>query len=426
MVLWLCGCLLCVDAQRVITVDEMFGLADKNSKVLKPFLTNSEEAEQAIKEAKNGKLPDINLQLSVSYLGDGTITDRDFSNVMRADIPHFGNTFYLEASQVVFAGGAIDAGIRLAELASGMASLEKEKQRQQVRMLLIGQYLDLYKLYNSRKVYEKNIALTEKLLSDIRNRLEQGVALKTDVTRYELQLSSLQLQLTRMNNSIDILNRNLTTAIGLEGQTILPDTTLTAQSLPLSSSGEWDRLTSNSSLALHQASLQIDMEKQQRRIAHAQLLPSVALVASNHLDGPVTIDIPAIDKNFNYWYVGVGMKYQISSLFKTKQSLRKSDFAIQRAVENLDNAQEQTSLAIKEAYSNYTETYTVRQTQEKNVELAQSNYDVVKARYLEGMALISDMLDASNALLDAELGLENAKISTLFCYYKMKFISNTL
>ena len=44
------------------------------------------------------------------------MTDRDFSNAKGISQPHFGNSFSLQAEQVVYAGGAINAGIRMAEL----------------------------------------------------------------------------------------------------------------------------------------------------------------------------------------------------------------------------------------------------------------------------------------------------------------------
>ncbi len=60
-----------------------------------------------------------------------------------------------------------------------------------------GQYLDLYKIDNRIKVYEKNIELNRQLIDDIKAKQTQGMALKNDITRYELQMESLKLGLTR-------------------------------------------------------------------------------------------------------------------------------------------------------------------------------------------------------------------------------------
>ena len=56
-------------------------------------------------------------------------------------------------------------------------------------------------------------------------------------------------------------------------------------------------------------------------------------------------------------------------------------------------------------------------TQEKQVELANQNYAVVKNRYDNDLALLTDMLDASNI---------NARINMLYNYFKLKYITNTL
>jgi len=81
---------------------------------------------------------------------------------------------------------------------------------------------------------------------------------------------------------------------------------------------------------------------------------------------------------------------------------------------------------VKDAYVRYKESFTIRDTQMKSLELAQQNYQVVNNRYMNGLALITDMLDASNQKLQAELKLVNAEINILFNYYKLKKTVGTL
>lgn len=65
-------------------------------------------------------------------------------------------------------------------------------------------------------------------------------------------------------------------------------------------------------------------------------------------------------------------------------------------------------------------------TQKKSLELAEQNYDVINNRYLNDLALITDMLDAGNSKLSAELQVVNARINILFNYYKLKKATGTL
>lgn len=60
------------------------------------------------------------------------------------------------------------------------------------------------------------------------------------------------------------------------------------------------------------------------------------------------------------------------------------------------------------------------------MELAERNYNTVLTRYSADMALITDMLDAANARLDAEQALVNARINIIYCYYKLLFTTGKI
>ncbi len=412
---------------RVITIEEMFQLADQNSKSLRPMFTAIDEAHEGVRVAKNDWLPNIEASLSFSYLGDGTIMNRDFTQVERAPIPHFGNNFSLEVSQIIYSGGAVSNGVKLAQLQEQNARLGWENSRNQVRFMLVGYYFDLFKQKNLLKVYEQNIEQTQRLLQDIRAKQREGLALKNDITRYELLLSDLEFTVISIKNTIDILNRNLLTHLGIEGTSqIIPDEAILSQVLPLANENYWQNAAAENSPALKQLELAVQMNKHQDKIVKSARFPHVAFVAGNHFDGPITIEVPPINKNFNYWYLGVGVKYNFGSLYKTNKEARRSKLTIRRAQEQYDDAQEQTELAVEAAYVRYMEAYDQLTTRRKNVELAVQNYGVIENRYRNELSLITDMLDASNSKLLAEVQLANAQIDIAFNYYKLLYLTGTL
>ena len=94
--------------------------------------------------------------------------------------------------------------------------------------------------------------------------------------------------------------------------------------------------------------------------------------------------------------------------------------------ENKSIAMDEINQAIDAKYIRYNETIDVYNTQLKSVELANQNYLVIKNRYVNDLVLITEMLDAENSLLDAELNAENAKINILYHYYLLKKISGTI
>lgn len=155
-------------------------------------------------------------------------------------MPHFGNNFALEVSQVIYAGGVVNRGIEIGKLQEQMTGFSLESEREKLRFMLVGYYLDLFKQKNLLRVYEQNIALTHQVLADIKAKHTEGVALGNDVTRYELQLSNLELTYTQIRNVITILNNNLVTILGLpNGTSVEPDTTLVSRFMPLDDVGYW-------------------------------------------------------------------------------------------------------------------------------------------------------------------------------------------
>lgn len=429
MALWLavlCSCYVCAQS-RVMGIEEMFRLADENSKSIQAYRTGKAAADEALRAARAQRLPDITASASASYLGNGRLWDRDFGNGMRVPMPHFGNNFALEATQVLYAGGAISSGIALAELGQQSAELDWQKNRQDIRFLLTGYYLELYKLDNQARVLKDNLRLTDRVIDNVRARREQGTALKNDITRYELQKEQLLLQLEQVQDARKIMNHRLVTTLHLPDDTeVCPDTTLLEARIEALAEDDWQALAGQNNLDLRLARVQVEVNKQQVRQERSARLPQISLVAVDHLDGPITIEVPVLDNNFNYWYVGVGVRYSFSALFKNTRKLRQARLNVLRAQEQNDLAREQVENDVQAGYTNFLTAFTDLRTQEKSVLLADENYDVVSNRYVNEMALLTDMLDASNMKLSADLSLVNARINVIYHYYRMKYLTHTL
>ena len=414
-------------SKQVLGINDIFRLADENSQSIRTYKTGKEAADEAVKAAKSERLPDIGVSLSFSYLGDGYLWDRDFTNGQNIPMPHFGNNFALEAQQVIYAGGAINSGIALAELGQKMSELDWQKNRQEIRFLLTGYYLDLYKLSNQMQVLQKNLDLTEQVIRNMKVRRTQGTALKNDITRYELQKETLKLQLAKVQDACKIMNHQLVTTLHLPaGTEIIPDPTLLEKEVKALAENDWQQLATQSNVGLQQAQLAVKMNEQKAKLERSELLPKIALVAGEHLDGPITIEVPVLNNNFNYWYVGVGVKYNLSSLFKNNKKVRQAKLNIRKSQEEYILAQEQIENGVQANYVNFLTSFTDLRTQKKSVELANQNYSVTSNRYKNDLALLTDMLDASNMKLSADLGLVNARINVIYSYYKMKYITHTL
>lgn len=417
----------CAYGQTTVTLEEIFECAEANSTQLRPSFAAQAEAEREISVARTGRLPDINASLSISYIGDGFTTKRNFSDYQKASIPHFGSGISLDITQPVYTGGAVTTAIELAELKSTAARFATDLNRDNIRFRLTGFYLDIYKYVNLRRVVEGNIEAARKVLQEMRDRHEQGTVLLNDITRYELLVSNLELQLIKINNTIDILNTNLVTMTGLpEGTVIEPDSTILARALPKENADWWQTEAEKNSPALSLAQSGVDMSRKAEALVRSDRLPKIGLQAGWTLDGPILVEVPPINRNLSYWYVGVGVRYNISSLFKNDRSMAKARVSTRRAADELAATRENVSLAVNADHVRYLEAYEELKTRHKGVELAERNYNTVLTRYSADMALITDMLDAANSRLDAEQALVNARINIIYCYYKLLFTTGKI
>lgn len=413
--------------RKVMTLDELYRIAETHSTQLRPSLTSEEVAAKETEIARSHRLPEIEANLSLNFLGDGFTVKRNFSDYTRAPIPHFGNTLGININQPLYSGGAITAGIEIAELKSSAIRHVTELNRNNIRFRLTGYYLNIFKMHNLREVAEGNLQRARKMLDEMKARYEQGIALHNDIIRYELLISDLELQIVKIDNTLSILNRNLAVTAGMNESTeILPDTSLLAKSLPISSEQWWQQEAESVSPTLKLAQSEVAISKKAETLAKSTRLPKIGLQAGWSLDGPILVEVPPINRNLSYWYVGIGVSYNLSSLYKNDKSIVRSRIATRLANEQLDVAKENLRLEINSVYTRYMEAYEELKTQKKSVELANSNYNTISTRYAEGMALITDLLDAANSQLEAEQKLVNAHINIIYYYYKLLFTSGKI
>ena len=226
------GCCVPTYAQHKMSLKSLFDLADRQNQRIKVSEAALKAAEEGVVSAKSAMLPSVELGVQGSYTGNAFLMSRGFSTSGTTEYivpglgpqqvqngkqptPHWGNSFTAQASQVIYAGGAIRSGIEMAKLGHQLAELDVEKNRQEVRFLITGYYLDLCKLQNQLQVIAKNIELTEKVIEQMKARREQGTVLKNDITRYELQQQSLLLTKTQLDDAQKIIRHQISTAIHL-------------------------------------------------------------------------------------------------------------------------------------------------------------------------------------------------------------------
>ena len=258
-------------------------------------------------------------------------------------------------------------------------------------------------------------------------REKAGVALNNDITRYEVQYQNLQYKRTELLSSIEIYNNKLVTMLNLPTDTeIYPDTTLLSDNMPKLNESVFQNMAFNSSPLLNKNRLTLDMLDRQKKVTTAGYMPQISIIAGDNLNGPITYEIPVIDNNINVWYVGVGLKYNLGNLYKTPKKLSRLKSSIAQSQSALNTSQENVTLNVRSAYIRYLDSFELLKTQEKSLQLARENYDVIANRYANDLVLVTDLVDADNLRLSAEVQYVNARINIIYNYYKLIYTTGNL
>lgn len=416
-----------IGENRMLTLHEIFSLADTKSKTIKIYKAAVETADKDVSMARNAYLPNVDFSASATFNGNAWVADRDFSNGHSFSSPHFGNSFYIEATQVVFAGGTIYHNIKALEIQKRIAEWNLAAHRQETYFLLTGFYLDLYKYRNLLTVYERNIEETKHVIRDMRAREAEGVVLNNDITRYEAQLQNLGYERTQVKSSINIYNNKLVTMLDIPPETqILPDTTLLSTKTERVTERDIQVQAFTKAPILNINRLSLDVLDRRLKIAKGGYMPRVSIMAGDNLKGPITYEIPVLDANINTWYFGVGLTYSLGNLYTTPKETSRIRTSIMQSRQELVEAEEKTELDVRAAYIRYMDSFELLKTQEKSPQLARENYEVTANRYANDLVLVIDLVDADNLRLSAGVQYVNAQINIVYNYYKLLYTAGIL
>lgn len=406
---------------HLLKIDELFSLAETNSKTLALSRQNIKISGQRTEIAKAERLPEISASVDAGYIGNITVLNPNFSFNENVPVPHFTNNYGLEASQALYNGNRINNNTKRAKLQEELSKLSYDHDRENIRMLLLGRYLELYRLYNEQKVYAKNIELAKARLKNIEGLHMQGMVTKNDIIRNELQITDLDVAADQVNNNIAIINRELTVVLGLPEQTrIAVDTTLSPTGLETVSYPEYLQRAYTLSPAMKASPLNEGIADKNLSIAKADKLPSISLYAGEGLSRPYLYILPPQDIYYNVYQAGIRLRYNVSSLYHAKDKIRLAEMERSQQQTRSEQVKQQTELDVNSAYIKYNEAKTELSRREKARLLADDNYRIVEKKYLNQLALLTDILDASSAKLSAELNRANAGINIIYQWYQLQ------
>lgn len=411
---------------KQMTAGEVAELAVQNHQQLKVSAQNIDIAKQNTNVVKLQKLPTITASTGQFYLGDAVAIDKDFSNSTNVPMPHYGSSYAVQATQLIFKGGLVNKSIEMAGLREQLSELDLEKNKQDVKFLVISNYLDVYKIINQEEVFQNNKKLALERLKNIQKFYQQGMVTRNEVVRGELAIKNLDQGILILTNNKKILNYNLNIALGLSSDTeIIPTESLENKESGIGMEYYTDLAHERNPL-LKSAQKNIAVADKNIEIIKTDNAPTVAGFGGYTLQRPITTRNPVLDMYSGGWQTGVSLSYNIDTLFKTKEKVKLGELQKNQANDAMTLVQQNVDMAVNAAYTKYQEAIQQADILNDSKRLAEENYKITEAKYLNQLAVQAEMIDAQNQKLQSELDYANAEINVLYQYYNLLKSTGTL
>jgi outer membrane protein len=410
-----------------LTLPAAFSLALQNSVQLQIRHTAVDLARQQTEIEKAARLPDLSTNINYGYLSSSQNWTPDFSHHTTTVLPHHLTQFTVDATEAIFAGNRINNSIRKATLQEQVAVLSLNKDETDIKFLVAAGYLDIFRLLDEQKVYINNTRLARERLKNILNLRAQGLVTQNDVLRTELIISDYELTTRNIGRSVVQLDNQLNIVLGLPDTTrLIPDTTLTREEQPV---GTVESLIDQAYRENHD----IKISGKQKQIAETNIqllkgerLPTLGVFANNNFQRPYLASTPAIDIYYNYWTAGIGLSYNISSIYKSPRKIKAGYIGLELTSKQDSLTRQNVEVDVRNAFVKYTQSLDELQTYRRDLHSAEENYRVVENRYYNQLALLTDLIDATNTKIEAELKVTNAEINRVYSYYQLQKAIGTL
>ena len=372
-----------------------------------------EGGQYKIDEAKAGALPKINasggltynpiLQLSAlpgEFLGQpGEILLVPFGQ-------KWGGNAGVSMSQTLYDQSVL-TGLKAAKSTREFYALNAQLTEEQLIEQVATNYYQVLIRRQKLDVLDSTIRNAAKVLEIIDNQHQNGLARKIDVDRMKVNISNLQSQRQQLTNAVSLLSNQLKYAMGMPVETpiVLPPIALDDIKLEEWAGGDNTDFSGRSEFRIMQQ--QEQLLQLQKSAYKAGFYPNLSLTGNYSYQGlGNTLPVFKGPSRGVYWFdvasIGLNLKIPIFNGNAIRSKVRQADVEIRKVQEDIQKTEIGLRLAYENARTQIRNSLIVLDNQKENVRLAEEVFHNTRNNYNNGLATLTDLLDAENSFTAAQ------------------------
>ncbi|WP_348812832.1 TolC family protein [Flavobacterium maritimum] len=397
-------------ATKPLTLKAAITYALENKADAKKARLGVENSEYQIEEVRSRALPQISANGSLTYnpiLQTNVLDGAMFGQPGQSVEVSFGQKWTSGAgvslSQTIF-DQSVFTGLRAAKTTREFYQINNQLTEEQVIERVANNYYSVYVQRERLILLDSNYVNTSKVRDIVKGQFDNGLAKKIDLDRIIVKMSNIDTERQQIINQIQLQENALKFYMGMpiETQIEIPKTEFEVTPQALTEAPNTANRTEYLLLKKQEQLLEF-----QKTAVKAEYYPTLSLVAGyNYLGQGPEMPLFAKPADGVYWSdysaIGLNLKVPIFTGFGTRAKVRQADVDIRTLQEDIKDTQLSLDLDYRNAKTQIENNIITIGNQKENMRLAGDILKNTKNNYLQGLASLTDLLDAENASLEAQ------------------------
>lgn len=400
------------NAQEIKTLNlkDALQYALENKAEAKKAKLQVENSEYKIEEVRSRALPQISANGSLTYnpILQLNALPGDFFGAPGTTIlaplgQKWNSVAGVSLSQALF-DQSVFTGLKAAKSTREFYQINEQLSEEQVIERVANAYYQVYVQQQKLIVIDNNLKNTTKVKNIIKGQFDNGLAKKIDLDRISVRVNNINSMRQQILNAITLQENALKFYIGMpmENQIIIPKTAFEVTPQDLLSSADVTNRTEYLLLKKQEQLLTL-----QKKSFQANYYPTLSLSGSyNYMGQGPNMPLFAKPADGVYWSdfasVGLNLRVPIFTGFGTRAKVRQAENSLKSIQVDIDDTKLALDLAFENSKRQIENSLITISNQKENAKLAQEVFDNTNNNYTQGLASLTDLLDAENALVDAQ------------------------
>jgi len=432
-----------VEAQEIFNLQRCIDYALENNSNLKKSKLELEKSFESRREIMGSLLPQISGSGSLNYnLKKAQFVMPNFVNDMlppNMQDPNASKYMTIEMGTNYSAGvGAtlnqqilnftLFSTLEIAKTAESMATLGIESKEEEVIAQTASIFYAVQSTAYAAEQFKQSIKLIDRMLVTMESNYQNGLVKKVDLDRLKVNRVNLSTQQSAIENAIDIQKNLLKLQMGMD-----MNQPIEIEEIDLAVFEQKVEMPQLQGFELTQL-IPFQLIQQQHKIGYLQvksvkseLLPSLML-GVNYQYNLLGDKLFGSDDSYSYptSVVGLNLRIPIFAGMSKNAKLKGAQIELMKLREDEQSVGQSLTMAYQNALLKLSDSRQTIDAQRQNMELAAEVFRITEENYQQGLASMSDVLNANSSLVQSQISYAEALSKHMTAYIELRKANGTI